>query len=210
MFFFASWCSHSVKQDLIFKSNEEKCLLPITKIDVDKDVNNYAYDYNITNVPTMLLIDSNKRTEIHRWVGYTPIQDINEYLVGNGYANGKSKKDINYFVDRTINMLANIKDEKFSDRNRIDDIFQDILSTYGKDTKIELAKWFLKEDIKRGLNEFISTSLQKKPHADKKLLQNLYLIIYASKDHAKMRQDLDISKSEYDRMLNDIINEYNK
>ncbi len=77
--FFATWCGPCKMITPILEkiSNDETITAKIVKIDVDKDPE-YAQDYNIKTVPTIVLLKNGK--EVNRFSGFKTEQAIKEFI----------------------------------------------------------------------------------------------------------------------------------
>ena len=67
LYFSASWCGPCRTLGPIM--NEVSQQIPVQKVDVDSEFE-LASQYNVTNVPTVVLLDS--RQEVKRFVGVKP------------------------------------------------------------------------------------------------------------------------------------------
>lgn len=92
-------CAYCEKQEAELK----KCpiALPIQQVDVENE-DEILQKYKVHQLPKIILVDYNGR-EIHRWIGVTTADEINDYLFQNKFvSNGNLKIDINESFSKKV------------------------------------------------------------------------------------------------------------
>lgn len=82
--FWAPWCNPCKQQAQILEDFKD---LPIEEVNIDEEENLDKVDrYGIRSIPTLIITD-NTGTEIKRFNGLTPIDEIKEFCDGTNQEN---------------------------------------------------------------------------------------------------------------------------